>query len=166
MGRVRRDVARCNWQRNDYCCCCFWYFSSGSICATWIREIEWTSCIWCQDGFYAQNTLGKRWTLDTRSWSINFSGVVPWHSVRIALTYAALNEIPVNAADIQNAYLQAPYSEKHFISCGDEFDLENNGRIALIVCTLYGGKSSGSDFWKHLHSRIEHLNLTACKAGT
>ena len=47
-----------------------------------------------------------------------FAGVVSRESVRIALTYAALNDISVTAADIQNAYLQAPSSEKHYIICG------------------------------------------------
>ena len=38
------------------------------------------------------------------------SGVVSRESVRIALTYAALHGIEVLAADIRNAYLQAPTS--------------------------------------------------------
>ena len=33
-------------------------------------------------------------------------------SVRIALTLAALNDLQVKAADIQNAYLTAPVAEK------------------------------------------------------
>lgn len=37
-----------------------------------------------------------------------FAGVVSRESVRIALTYAALNGIDVQACDIKNAYLQAP----------------------------------------------------------
>mmetsp|Transcript_27022 Transcript_27022/g.31442 ORF Transcript_27022/g.31442 Transcript_27022/m.31442 type:complete len:84 (+) Transcript_27022:688-939(+) len=40
--------------------------------------------------------------------------VVSRESVRIAFTYAALNELPVMAADIRNAYLQARTSEKHY----------------------------------------------------
>ena len=43
-----------------------------------------------------------------------YAGVVSRESVRIALTYAALNYLPVCAADIQNAYLQTPSSEKHY----------------------------------------------------
>ena len=35
----------------------------------------------------------------------NYAGVVSRESVRIALTYAALNGIDVMAADIKNAYL-------------------------------------------------------------
>jgi hypothetical protein len=36
-------------------------------------------------------------------------------SVRIALTYAALNNLDMFAADVQNSYLQVPSSEKHYI---------------------------------------------------
>ena len=53
-------------------------------------------------------------------------------------------------ADIKNAYLQAPSSEKHFIVCGPEFGIENEGKLALIRQALYGGKVAGRDFWHHL----------------
>ena len=46
-----------------------------------------------------------------------YAGVVSRESVCIALTYAALNNIDGNAADICNACLQAPYSEKYYIVC-------------------------------------------------
>ena len=93
-----------------------------------------------------------------------YAGVVSRESVRIALTYAALNGIDVQAADIKNAYLQAPSSEKHYITCGPEFGLENIGKTALIRRALYGGKSSGADFWKHLRSCMSHLGFTSCLA--
>ena len=48
-------------------------------------------------------------------WS-TYAGFVTRDSVRIALTYAALNDLDIFAADIQNAYLQAPASEKHYFS--------------------------------------------------
>ena len=70
--------------------------------------------------------------------------------MRIALTYAALDGIDVVAADIKNAYLQAPSSEKYYITCGTEFGLENIGKVALIRRALYGGKVSGADFLKHM----------------
>jgi hypothetical protein len=54
------------------------------------------------------------------------------NSIHISLTYAALLGLPVIRADIYNAYLQAPSSEKHFIICGPEFGIENEGRVALI----------------------------------
>ena len=65
---------------------------------------------WVKDGHKTEDIV-----------SSSFAGVVSRESVRIALTYAALNDIPVVAADIQNEYLQEPSSEKHYIICGDEF---------------------------------------------
>ena len=56
-----------------------------------------------------------------------YAGMVSRESVRIALTYAALMGLDVMAADVQNAYLQAPSSEKHYVVCGAEFGLENIG---------------------------------------
>ena len=52
-----------------------------------------------------------------------YSGVVSIESVRIFLTYADLNGVDVTSSDIQNAYLQAPSSEKHYVICGKEFGL-------------------------------------------
>ena len=42
-----------------------------------------------------------------------FAGVVSRESIRITLTYRFLNDVSVFGADIYNAYLQAPTSEKH-----------------------------------------------------
>jgi len=83
--------------------------------------------------------------------------VVSRESIKIALIYAALNGLEVIAADIKNAYLQAPASEKHYIICGSEFGINNVGKVALIRRALYEGKSSGADFWRHLHTCMEHL---------
>ena len=80
----------------------------------------------------------------------NFAGVVSRESIRILLTYAALNGLNAWAADIKSAYLQAPTSEKHFIICGPEFGPEREGCVAVITRALYGGKSAGSDYWKHM----------------
>ena len=93
-----------------------------------------------------------------------FAGVVSRESVRIAFTYAALNNLPICAADIQNVYLQAPSSEKHYIICGPEFGLEHVGRIALIFQALYGGKSAGADYRRHVRSAMQELGFTSCKA--
>ena len=102
--------------------------------------------------FDVQMTLERkaRWVKDGHKtpqpdWS-TYSGVVSRESVRIALTYAAFNGLPVCGCDVQNTYLQAPASEKHYIICGPEFGLENQGKRAITVCALYGGKSAGSDY--------------------
>ena len=85
-------------------------------------------------------------------------------SVRIAFTYAALNDINVFVADIQNAYLQAPSSQKHYVICSKEFGLENVSKQALIQRALYSGKSAGRDFWNHLRACMDHLGFKSCPA--
>ncbi len=94
----------------------------------------------------------------------SYAGVVSRESVRIMLTYAALHDVDVLAADIRNAYLQAPTSEKHYIICGAEFGLEHQGKRALVVRALYGGKTAGRDFWHHLRSCMEMLGFESCLA--
>jgi hypothetical protein len=85
-------------------------------------------------------------------------------SVRIALTYAALYGLEVCAADIRNAYLQAPSSNKDYIICGPEFGIEHEGKVALIHRALYGGKSAGRDFRNLLRSCMHFLNFKSCPA--
>ena len=113
-------------------------------------------------------TRKARWVLDghkTEAPNIStYAGVVSRESVRIALTYAALNGVDICAADIRNAYLQAPSSQKHFVICGAEFGLENVGKKALILRALYGGKSAGRDFRNHLRECMSHLGFKPCLA--
>ena len=92
-----------------------------------------------------------------------YTGVVSRESVRVALTYAALMNLDVTTEDIQNAYLQAPSSEKDYIICGPEFGLENIGNVALIKRALYGGKVAGRDFWHHLGSCMDFLGFVSCR---
>ena len=91
-----------------------------------------------------------------------YAGVVSRESIRIAFTYAALNDLDVFAADVRNAYLQAPSSQKDYVICGPEFGLENVGKVGLIHRALYGGKSAGRDFRNHLRSCMRHLDFTSC----
>lgn len=109
-----------------------------------------------------------RWVLDGHlTPDVDYStyaGVVSRESVRIALTYAALNGLDVWGADIRNAYVQAPSSRKDYIICGPEFGLENVGKPALIVRALYGGKTAGRDFRNHLRSCMRHLEFKPCPA--
>ena len=93
----------------------------------------------------------------------NYAGVVSRESVRIAFTYAALKGFDVWAANIQNAYLQAPTSEKHYIICGREFGIENVGRVAIICRALYGGKLAGRDYWKHMRAFMNSLGFVPSK---
>jgi hypothetical protein len=86
-------------------------------------------------------TRKARWVLDGHKTPpperSTYAGVVSSDNVRIALTYAALNNLGVRAADIRNVYLQAPSSQKDYVICGPEFGLENVGKRALIRRALY-----------------------------
>ena len=47
-----------------------------------------------------------------------FTGVVSWESIWIPCTYAVLNRLDILAADIRNANLQAPSSQRDYIIFG------------------------------------------------
>eukprot|EP00957_Ditylum_brightwellii_P051997 3944142-Ditylum_brightwellii.AAC.1 len=108
---------------------------------------------WVLDGHKTVNPIGS-----TYAW------VVSRESVRIACTYAALNNLSVCAADIRNAYLQVPLPQKDYIICGPEFGLENVGKVVFIHQALYGGKAAGQDFRNQLRSCMRHLHFQPCLA--
>ena len=89
-----------------------WTGSSGHL--VWDVKMDFTrKAIWLF-------TRKARWVKDGHRTKIDpntsgYAGVVSRESVRIALTYAALKGLDVMAADTQNAYLQAPSSEKSII---------------------------------------------------
>ena len=66
----------------------------------------------------------------TAPFSITFSSVVSWDSVRIALTIAALNELDIMACDVQNAYLTALCRKKIWTFAGPEFG-EEEGTLMI-----------------------------------
>jgi hypothetical protein len=84
--------------------------------------------------------------------------------VRISLTLAALNDLDVKMADIENAYLTAPITEKVWTVFGPEFG-DDAGKRALIVRALYGLKSAGADFRNHLDECMNHLGWHPCRAN-
>ena len=61
--------------------------------------------------------------VDTPSF-LTYASVVSRETVRIALTIAALHDLDVKAADVENAYLTAPTTEKVWTVCGPEFGPE------------------------------------------
>ena len=69
---------------------------------------------------------------------LTYSSIVSRETVHIALTIAALNSLEVRgAADIMNAYVTAPCSEKIWTVLGPEWG-EQQGKKAIIVRALYG----------------------------
>ena len=51
---------------------------------------------------------------------------------------AALNNLNILSADVQNAYLNAPTKERVYTIAGLEFGSENVGKRVLIIWALYG----------------------------
>ena len=94
----------------------------------------------------------------------SFAGVVSREIISVTLTYAALLGLPVISVDIRNTYLQALSSEKHYIVCGPEFGIENEGCVGIICCALYGGKVVGQDFWHHLRDCMGHVGFSSFRA--
>jgi len=71
-----------------------------------------------------------------------YAGVVSRESVHITLTYAALNSIDILAVDIRNAYLQAPSSQKDYITCGPkhthhfQHDCPCHSQLLVLQCPI------------------------------
>ena len=80
------------------------------------------------------------------------------------MAFESLKDLMGYSCDAQNAYSQAPYSRNNYVVCGSEFGLENFGKHSIIVCALYGRKSSGADYWRHVRSSMEEIELSSCKA--
>ena len=97
--------------------------------------------------------------------SMTYASVVSRESVRIAFLVAALNGLEVEAADIQQAYLNAPCGEKLYIVCGPEFGPEMVGRRAIVVKAAYGLKSSGCQWRNFLAEALKKdMGFVPCRA--
>eukprot|EP00957_Ditylum_brightwellii_P024639 1861864-Ditylum_brightwellii.AAC.1 len=75
--------------------------------------------------------------------SLTYLSVVSRETVRIALTIAALYDLDIMAADIGNAYLNAPCREKVYFTTGTEFSAKK-GQYVVVIWALYGLKTSGA----------------------
>jgi len=84
-------------------------------------------------------------------------------SVRIMFLVAALNNLDVLGADVQNAYINAKTEERVYTTAGPEFG-SNRCRPAIIVRALYGLKSSGARWQDHLAAILKELGFKNSKA--
>jgi hypothetical protein len=81
---------------------------------------------------------------------LTYASVVSRESVRIILSMAALNDLNVKAAGIQNAYLTTPVlSKKIWTRLGHEFG-SSADKKAIIVHALCSLKSASASFRNHL----------------
>ena len=95
--------------------------------------------------------------------SVTYSSVVSRDSVRIILMIAALNNLDIESADIENAYLTAPCREKVWLRGGIEFgDLQDE--ILIVEKALYGLKSSGAAFRAFLAETFDRMGFTSSVA--
>jgi hypothetical protein len=95
--------------------------------------------------------------------AMTYASVVSSESFRVALTLYALNDLNIKMADIENAYLTAPITEKIWNVLGPEFG-GDAGKRALIVRALYGLKSAGAAFRNHIDECMPHLGWKPCRA--
>ena len=95
--------------------------------------------------------------------SVTYSSVVSRDSVRICLLVAALNDLDIESADIENAYLTAPCREKCWTIGGDEFG-SDAGSAFIIVKALYGLKSSGAAFRAFLAETLDEIGFKSSEA--
>ena len=94
---------------------------------------------------------------------LTYASVVSRDTVCIALTIAALNGLEVKTSDIENAFITAPNDELSWTILGPEFGVEA-GKRAFIVRALYGQKSSGGAFTRHIADCMRHLGYKPCLA--
>jgi hypothetical protein len=94
---------------------------------------------------------------------MTYASVVSRELVRISLTLDALNDVDVKKADIENAYLTSPITEKVWTVLGPEFG-DDAGKRVLILRALYGLKSAGVAFRNYLAECMKHLGWIPCRA--
>ena len=90
--------------------------------------------------------------------AMTYLSVVARDSMWIALLIAAMNNLEVLAADIGNAYLNAPCREKIWIEAGPEFG-PTKGQKVVVVRALYGLKISGAAQRAHLAQTMTDMGV-------
>ena len=114
-----------------------------------------------------------------------FASVMSWDSVRLALLYAALNDLDILSVDMAVAYLNAPIGEKVYFQCGAELEIwlvampslprrgigNLTGRYALLTKALYGLKTSAAAWCNTYSNRkwtshhVERIPMYGCESG-
>ena len=79
------------------------------------------------------------------------------------MTLAALNNLEVKTAEIENACLTAPVTKQIWTKLGPEFG-SDAGKRAIIVQSLYGLKFAGALLRNHLADCMQYLGWTLCIA--
>ena len=134
-------------------------YTKGSGHLIWSVKMDFTrKARWVLDGHKTPDPVGSK-----------YAGVVSRESVRIAFTYAALNDLDVCMADIRNAYLQSPTSQKHYITCGPELEWKMLARWQSCIEQFMLGRvveeTSGTTLDHAWNSSISHNVLLILMFG-
>ena len=88
-----------------------------------------------------------------------YSSVVKLTSIRLLNIIAKNESLECLAGDVGNAYLHALTKEKVYVRCGLEFGEEFKDRIAIVVKSLYGLKSSGNRWHSHFANTLYSMGF-------
>jgi hypothetical protein len=95
--------------------------------------------------------------------SMTYSSVVLRDSVWLAFLIAALNDIDIMSCDLENAYLNTPCQEKIWFEGGIEC-VEDQGKVCVVVRSLYGLKSARAAFRSSLAQILRDVGYDSTKA--
>ena len=95
--------------------------------------------------------------------TVTYSSVASKDSIRLFLLVVALNDIEVQSADVQNAFLTAPVLEKMWMVAGPEFGPEQ-GKNMIVVRALYVLKSASASFRSFMANKLDGLGFKSSKA--
>ena len=90
--------------------------------------------------------------------AVTYSTVVSRDSVRILLMIAALNDLDIMCADVQNAFITAPNKEKCWMRAGPEFGHEE-GQVFIVTRALYGLKSASASFRAFMAEKLDEMGF-------
>jgi len=94
--------------------------------------------------------------------AVTYSSVTSRDSVRLFLLLAALNDVDIQSADVQNAFLQAPVLEKVWLTAGPEFG-PDQGKNMIVVRALYGLKSASASFRSFMAKKLDEMGFKSSK---
>ena len=93
-----------------------------------------------------------------------YSGVVTLHNISLILVIVELNDLTINQADIQNAYLEA-YTKERFILSPEKSSLHSELKVtySLYLKHYRGYEQVVNDFMKVLQTLFTLKDLNPAK---
>jgi hypothetical protein len=95
--------------------------------------------------------------------SLTYSSVMSCDSIRLAFLIAAWNDIDIMSCNLENTYLYAPCCKKIWFEGGIKCS-KVQGKVCVLVHSLYGLKSAGAAFRLSLAQILQDLGYESLKA--